>query len=123
MTVGDELQPMNSEARIAVMQVQIGHISQTLDRIEKAGTHAVPRTEWEQRNAYVDSRFAETTSGIAAAHLAADTARSEAEKAAANLRAELNARRAPWWAVLGAGAGIVAVIAFLFEYIPRIINP
>jgi hypothetical protein len=89
----EELRKMDDPTRIAVIGVQIGHISETLTRIENAQVGTVSRTEWEQRNAYSDRRFN-----------------------------ELEARRAPWWTIIGAGAGFIAIIAFAFDIIPKIAN-
>lgn len=96
----EEARPLNTDARIAVMSVQIQHIGEAVTRIEAASTGNVPRTEWEQRNIYVDARFMDISQKLA----------------------EAQARRAPWWAVVGTGAGIAAVLAFLFDYIPKIVN-
>ena len=96
--------PLNTDARIAVMSVQIGHISDSLARIELANTGHVPRSEWEQRNTYVDGRLLDLNTKIAES------------------KTEAASRRAPWWAIVAAGAGGVAVVAFLFDIIPRIVN-
>lgn len=98
------MHPLNAEARIAVMSVQIEHIGETLRRIEANGTHAVARSEWEQRNGYVDGRFAEAFAQMA------------------QLRTDAASRRAPWWTIVAAGAGILAVVAYLFDIIPTIVN-
>lgn len=100
----DAAHPLNTDARIAVMSVQIQHIGEAVTRIEAASTGNVPRTEWEQRNIYVDSRFADVAQKLAEA------------------QADVDRRRAPWWAVVGAGAGALAVVAYLFDIIPTIVN-
>lgn len=100
----EDMHPLNTEARIAVMSVQIAHIGQTLNRIEQGATHSVPRAEWEQRNTYVDLRFVDAFTKIA------------------SIQNEAASRRAPWWAVIGAGAGAIAVVAYLFDIIPTIVN-
>lgn len=99
-TQHEDASPLNTDARIAVMSVQIQHIGETLGRIELANTGHVPRTEWEQRNTYVDGRFLDISTKLA----------------------EAQARKAPWWAVVGAGAGIAAGAAFLFDIIPKLVN-
>lgn len=111
----DELHPLNTEARIAVMSVQIEHIGKTLERIEAGSTHTVPRAEWEQRNAYVDLRFLDAFAQIT--KVASDSA-----TAIAAIQTEAASRRAPWWAIVGAGAGTLAVIAYLFDIIPAVVN-
>lgn len=90
MTDSPELMPMNTEANIAVMRSDIQNIKGSLERIEKAGLSNVPRTEWEQHNAYVESRFTAVL-------------------------AELAARRAPWWSV---AALLIAALALADNYIP-----
>lgn len=98
-----DAQPMNTEAHIAVQTVQLQHMAKALDRIEAAQQASVPRSEWEQRNGYVDGRFQQ----VEVAHSALAT-NVEAFKRA------VDAARAPWWVVLGAGLGIVsAVVAVL----------
>lgn len=100
----DDLHPATTETRIAVMATEIGHISKTLERIEQNGAHAVPRAEWEQRNAYVDLRFLDAFAQIAA------------------VKQEAASRRAPWWTIVAAGAGALAVIAYLIDIIPSVVN-
>jgi len=100
----EDLHPATTETRIAVMATEIGHISKTLERIEANGAHAVPRSEWEQRNLYVDGRFLDAFAQITA------------------VRTEAASRKAPWWTIVAAGAGALAVIAHLLEIIPSIVN-
>ena len=100
----EELSPLNDGARIAVMSVQIGHISDTLVRIEAQGAHAVPRHEWEQRNVYVDARFV--------------TQAAEFSK----LQSDIASRRAPWWTIVATIGGLAAMLALAVEYLPRIVN-
>lgn len=101
----EDLHPATTETRIAVMATEIQHISKTLERIEANGAHSVPRAEWEQRNAYVDLRFTEAFTQIQ------------------SVKQDAAARRAPWWTVIAAGAGALAVIAYLFDIIPTVVNP
>ena len=100
----EELHPMTTETRIAVMAVQLNHIGEAVARIETQGAHAVPRSEWEQRNVYVDGRFVDVFAQLAAA------------------KQEAAGRRAPWWTIVAAGAGALAVIAYLLDIIPSIVN-
>lgn len=88
--------PMSLDAHVAVQTVELRHVRETLDRIEgQMGAH-VSRTEWEQRNGYVDGRFQQVESEITA------------------IKRQAEAQRAPWWVVLGAGLGIVsAVVAIM----------
>ena len=111
----EELHPMTSETRIAVMSVQIGHIGETLQRIEQQGAHAVPRTEWEQRNLYVDGRF-----NVMGADLVKTRADSAAEVAA--VKSDIASRRAPWWTIVATVGGLLAIVALAIDYIPRIVN-
>lgn len=103
-----EAQPMNVDAHIAVQTVHIQHMAKALERIEAAQQASVPRSEWEQRNGYVDGRFQQVTdANIATA------------QAVAEFKRAVDAARAPWWVVLGAGLGIVsavvAVVAVLMK--------
>jgi hypothetical protein len=111
----EELHPMTSETRIAVMSVQIGHIGDTLQRIEAQGAHAVPRTEWEQRNLYVDGRFSGLGTDIV-------QTRAHCVEELAIVKAEIASRRAPWWTVVATIGGVFATVVLLFEFVPRILN-
>lgn len=103
-----ELAPMSTDAHIAVQTVHLHHMAKSLERIEAAQQASVPRSEWEQRNGYVDGRFSQVTD--AHVHLT---------EALADLKRSIEAARAPWWVVLGAGLGIVsavvAVVAVLMK--------
>jgi len=110
-----ELPAMNSDARIAVMAVQIDHIGQSLSRIEQNTNHNVPRSEWEQRNAYVDIRFLDAFAQIT-------KVQAEANSHFSQMQAEADRRRAPWWTVIAAGGGILAIVAYLFNIVPQIVN-
>lgn len=83
-----------TETNIAVMTAELRHIKEAVDRIEQNTAKNVTRTEWEQRNQFVDGRF------------------SAFEK-------ELAARKAPWWSV---GALAISAAAFLVVLIPLIAN-
>jgi hypothetical protein len=52
----------------------------------------VPRGEWLQRNAYVDSKFDNQGADIS------------------EIRQDLAAKRAPWWVVLAAGLGVLGFL-------------
>lgn len=99
-TQHEDAVPLNTDARIAVMSVQITHVLDGMARIEASNAGHVTRSEWEQRNAYSDGRFLDINTKLA----------------------EAAARKAPWWAVVGAGAGIAAGAAFLFDIIPKLVN-
>lgn len=94
-----DVRPMNVDAHIAVQTVQLQHMAKSLERIEAKQEASVPRSEWEQRNGYVDGRFQQ----------AADATRMVAE-AVDKLEKVMQAARAPWWVVLGAGLGIVSAV-------------
>ena len=111
----EDLRPMSSETQIAVMSIQIGHIGETLQRIEQQGAHAVPRTEWEQRNLYVDSRFVDQGAEVV-------KVRSDCVKELSDVKAEIASRRAPWWTVVATIGGLLAMVALAIDYIPRIVN-
>jgi hypothetical protein len=88
--------PMNLEAHVAVQTVELRHVREAVERIEAAQGGHVSRTEYEQRNGYVDGQFHATTTKIQA------------------VEDEMKAQRAPWWVVLGAGlGGVSAVVALL----------
>ena len=72
---------MSLDAHVAVQTVELRHVREAVERIESSLGGHVTRTEWEQRNGYVDGRFQ-----------------------------QLEAGRAPWWVVLGSGLGIVSAI-------------
>lgn len=94
-----EAVPMSLDAHVAVQTVELRHVRETLDRIEgQMGSH-VSRTEWEQRNGYVDGRFHQVESEI-----------TSVKKQQVDDRRQAEAQRAPWWVVLGAGLGIVSAV-------------
>ena len=98
----DEMLPTNLAANVAVQTVELRHIKESLERIElQLGSH-VTRNEWEMRNGYVDGQFVQTSADIAAARATV-----------AELRRDVEAKRAPWWAVgslLVAGISLAWVI-------------
>ena len=100
-----EAMPVNTDAMIAVMSVEVRNIKEAVERMERHNEANVTRREWEQRNAVVDSRIVDVNAKVAAAEVKAES------------------RRAPWWAVVGAGAGTIAIIAYLLDIVPRLLNP
>lgn len=98
-TEAPPLAPMSVEAHMAVQTVQMRHMAQSLDRIEAKQEASVPRSEWEQRNGYVDGRFQ-----------AADSATKAVAESVTKLEGIVQAARAPWWVVLGSGLGIVSCV-------------
>lgn len=90
---------MNMEAHIAVQTVQMQHMTKSLERIEARQESSVPRSEWEQRNGYVDGRFEQATQATRAVADALD-----------KLERVIQAARAPWWVILGSGLGIVSAV-------------
>lgn len=64
-----EAMPTNMEASMAVMTVELRYVRQAVDEIKNHQASSVPRTEWEQRNAYVDSRFSAITAELATRRL------------------------------------------------------
>jgi hypothetical protein len=111
----EELHPVGMEARVAVMAVQIGHIGETLQRIEFQGRGTVPRPEWEQRNLYVDGRFSDHAIEIA-------KVRRHCVEELAELKSDISSRRAPWWTIIASIGGLIAMVALAIEYLPRIVN-
>lgn len=99
---------MNIDAHMAVQTVQIQHMAKSLERIEAAQQAAVPRSEWEQRNGYVDGRFQQVTDANVATASALDA-----------LKRAIDAARAPWWVVLGAGLGIVSAVVAVVAVIMK----
>lgn len=91
--------PSNTEANIAVMTVELRYIKEAVSRIESAHTTSVPRTEWEQRNEYINQQLHQIV------------------KESADLKAELASKRAPWWSVLSSFAGAAAVIIVIIQFI------
>lgn len=99
---------MNVDAHIAVQTVQLQHMAKSLDRIEAAQQASVPRSEWEQRNGYVDGRFQQLTDANLSTAGAVDA-----------LDRKVDAARAPWWVILGAGLGIVSAAVAVITVIQR----
>ena len=99
-----EAAPMNTDANIAVMAVEVRYIKEAVERMERSNEAKVSRHEWEQRNVYVDGRFVDAFAKIA--EVSADAAR----------------RRAPWWTIVAAAAGCLAVVAYLIDIVPQVVN-
>lgn len=105
---GAEAQPMSLDAHVAVQTVELRHVRESLDRIEQSlGAH-VTRTEWEQRNGYVDGQFQHHTDRSVQLAQRID----EQERKA-------DAARAPWWVVLGAGLGIVSAVVAVMSVLVK----
>ena len=104
--------PVHSdEVGIAVLATKIDHLTDAVGKIEKAlatsTTVHVTRSEWELRNQTVDERF----------------------KASQDDRAKLwdenrriEARKAPWWAVVAAIGSGIAIIGLALQWVPNIVN-
>ena len=98
-------------ATIAVLATKIDNITAAVDEIKtslatSATVHGT-RNEWELRNQVVDERVVTSKSDIA-----------EHE---ARIKA-LDDKRFPWGILIAVGVGLVSLTAFVFEWIPRIIN-
>ena len=98
-------------ATIAVLATKIDHITAAVEEIKSSlatsATVHVTRSEWELRNQVVDERFVTTK---------ADIVEHEARIKA------LEDKRLPWGIFIAVGVGLVSLTAFVFEWIPRIIN-
>lgn len=110
-----EAVPTNTDANIAVMAVEVRYIKESVERIERSAGALVTRTEWETRNRTVDGRFVDAFAAIA-------TVRADGNVKIAELAADIAKRRAPWWTIVAAAAGSLAVIAYLFDIVPMIVN-
>ena len=98
-------------ASIAVLATKIDHITSSVEEIKSSlatsTTVHVTRSEWALRNQVVDERFL-----IGRAELVEHEARIKS----------LEGRRLPWGILVAVGVGLVSLSAFVFEWIPRIIN-
>ena len=94
-----EAVPTNTDANIAVMAVELRYIKASVERIEQAHTASVPRTEWEQRNEYVNQQLHALV------------------RENADLKTELASKRAPWWSVLSSIGSAAAVVIVLIQFI------
>lgn len=83
-------------ARLDDLRAQVASLS---DKLDAHRGEMVPRTEWTQRNATVDDRF------------------NAQGKEIADLRAELAARRAPWWSIASAIAAVIGVALVVIQSI------
>lgn len=97
-------------SRIDDLREDIAHMRQA---VAEAGERSVSRGEWVQRNNYSDSRFAALGREIG-------DLRNETHTRHAEMRAEIQARRAPWWSV---GSLVIAVAALAWTVIAPVINP
>ena len=90
---------MSMDAHFAVQTVELRHVRETVERIEgQLGAH-VSRTEWEQRNGYVDGKFDQVRGEVGA------------------VKRQVESARAPWWSVV---TSVAAVAALLITLIPLI---
>lgn len=98
-------------ATIAVLATKIDHITTSVEEIKSSlatsTTVHVTRSEWELRNQVVDERFI--------------TARADSAEHEARIKT-LEDKRLPWGTLVAVGVGLVSFTAFVFEWIPRIIN-
>jgi hypothetical protein len=106
---------LDTDTQIAVIARDITYITQSLERIERAQAGYVSRSEWDARLIYVDKNMVELVSGIS-------KARADARAMVAEVKAEAASRRAPWWTIVAAIAGILAVVAYVFDLVPQIVN-
>lgn len=83
-------------ATLAVVVSRIDDLREDIADMRRAvaesAARSVSRGEWEQRNNYSDSRFAALGREIG-------DLRNETHTRHAELRGEVQARRAPWWSV------------------------
>jgi len=93
---------------IAVLAEKMDNLKTAVEdvkkKLETSTTVHVTRSEWELRNQTVDERFV--------------VAKADREA----IWTELKMRRAPWWAVVSAVSGSVAVIGLALQWIPAIVN-
>ena len=98
-------------ATIAVLATKIDHITTSVEEIKSAlatsATVHVTRSEWELRNQVVDERFV--------------IAKADSVEHETRIKA-LEDKRLPWSILVAVGVGLVSLSAFVFEWIPRIIN-
>lgn len=116
MSHTEEAVATNTDSQIAVMAVKVEYISAAVERIERNHSDVVLRREWQARNEHVDGRFLDL-------HTKITNVSAESTKGVSELRAEMATRRAPWWTIVAAGAGALAVVAYLLDIIPTIVNP
>lgn len=92
---------MSVESHVAVQTIQLRHMGESLERIERRMGENVTRNEWEQRNGHVDGRFAQMQTEITAV-------KNDAEN-----------RRAPWWSVVGSVTAIAALALTLIPILAK----
>lgn len=90
----------SDETGLAVLATKLDHLSASVDEIKlnlaTSGSVHVTRSEWALRNQNVDERFVDVREDIA------------------RVEREIQSRRAPWWSVAAAAAGIGALIWTIF---------
>ena len=98
-------------ATIAVLATKIDHITAAVEEIKSSlatsATVHVTRSEWELHNQVVDERFV--------------TARADLTEQDKRIKA-LEEKRLPWGVIIAVGVGLITLAAFVFEWIPKIIN-
>lgn len=109
MNAPNQPKPVSEHVSLAVIEVEVGHIKEAVDRIEKAMRENVSTTSWQQRNQYVDQMFVEIRADIKDAETAS-------AKAVAELWAEIKSKRVPWTSI--AAFAIAGLLAF-FEVLDR----
>jgi hypothetical protein len=90
----------SDETGLAVLATKLDHLSASVDEIKSnlatSGSVHVTRSEWALRNQNVDERFTDVRGDIT------------------RIEREMQSRRAPWWSVVAAGAGIAALVWTIF---------
>ena len=98
-------------ATIAVLATKIDHITTSVEEIKSSlatsATVHVTRSEWALHNQVVDERFV--------------TARADLTEQDKRIKA-LEEKRLPWGVIIAVGVGLITLAAFVFEWIPKIIN-
>lgn len=107
----------NDAATLAVVVSRIDDLREDIAHmrhaVAEAASRSVSRGEWEQRNNYSDSRFAALGREIG-------DLRNETHTRQAELRAEVQSRRAPWWSV---AAVLVSGLALTWTIVGPAITP
>ena len=98
-------------ATIAVLATKIDHITTSVEEIKSSlatsTTVHVTRSEWALHNQVVDERFV--------------TCRADSAEHEARIKT-LEDKRLPWGTLIAVSVGLISLTAFVFEWIPRIIN-
>ena len=102
-------QKMSEETALAVLNNEVLHIKEIVERIDRNAAANVTRTAWEQRNQYVDDKFIAVNREVN--RVEADNA-----KDINALWTEIKSKRVPWTSV---GAFVIAGITLLTLFIER----